>query len=91
MEGMRLEAAGNYEAAARLYVEALRSAGPTMTPEGVSFLSNRAAAAYVAIADWTGLEDVSSITGGNIYCGPSVLKSGKLQWNLMFDVVSCVG
>ncbi|BDA50909.1 probable serine/threonine-protein kinase SMG1 at C-terminar half [Coccomyxa sp. Obi] len=62
MEGMRLDAAGSYEAAARLYVEALRSAGATMAPEGVSFLSNRAAAAYVAIADWSGLEDVSSIT-----------------------------
>ncbi|CAL8462813.1 g2346 [Coccomyxa elongata] len=62
MEGMRLEAAGSYEAAARLYVEALRSAGASMTPEGVSFLSTRAAAAYAAIADWTGLEDVSSIT-----------------------------
>lgn len=71
---MRLEAAGSYEAAARLYVEALRSAGASMTPEGVSFLSTRAAVAYAAIADWTGLEDVSSITGGEQWNAPNVLE-----------------
>ena len=77
---MRCEAVGSYEAAARLYVEALRCGGASMTPEGVSFLSKRAAAAYVAVADWTGLEDVSSITGGIQYHGSPVLERRKVPW-----------
>jgi hypothetical protein len=34
-----------------------------MRAEDVAFVSSRAAEAYAAIADWNGLDDVSSITG----------------------------
>ncbi len=63
MKGMQCEAAGNYQEAAKIYMEALRPAGTAMTLEGVAFLSSRAAAAYAAIADWENLDIVSSMMG----------------------------
>ena len=60
---MRCEAGGSHQAAARIYSDTLRSAGTSMRAEDVAFVSSRAAAAYAAIADWNGLDDVSSITG----------------------------
>jgi hypothetical protein len=52
LEGMRAEAAGNYQEAAQVYSECLGSGMPSLPPEDVAFLSDRAAACYSAIADW---------------------------------------
>lgn len=60
---MQSEAAGNYQEAAKIYMEALRPAGTATIPDGVAFLSGRAAAAYAAIADWENLNIVSSMMG----------------------------
>ncbi len=75
MEGMRLEAGGSYQAAARIYSETLRSAGASMTAEGVAFLSSRAAAAYAAIADWDGLDAISFKTSGALNAGRAHVRS----------------
>ena len=62
MEGARLEAAGDCEAAARTYSASLAALQVLKIPLAAgqgTFLQERAAAAYAATADWDGLSCVS--------------------------------
>ncbi|KAK9805272.1 hypothetical protein WJX72_010214 [[Myrmecia] bisecta] len=59
MDGLRLQAAGSYEAAARQHVQAAEAAAGgrlPAAPEDVAFMTARSCEAYAAVGDWEGLQ-----------------------------------